>query len=132
MNADPSFLFTYGTLMQGFYNPFAEKLRLSSSYEGEGYFPGCLYRITWYPGAVYDERAESKVFGEIYKLNSFEILLELDEYEDVLEDEKNSLYVRKIIPVTAPNGLQILCWAYLYNQSVNELSIIPDGRFTNP
>jgi len=129
MPETPAFLFTYGTLMRNFSNPFAKKLRLAASFENEGYFNGRLYRITWYPGAVFEKNADSKVHGEIYRLQSTEILRELDVYEDVLENEEASLYVRRIIPVTAADGSILQCWAYLYNQQIDQSLLIQSGRF---
>jgi len=127
----PDYLFTYGTLMKGFDNPYASVLQSASEYEGNGYFTGLLYLVSWYPGAVYSE-GNSKVYGEIYRLSGQEKLLkQLDEYEDVFENEKDSLYVRKIIPVVRTNAEVIHCWAYLYNQPVQELALIPEGDFRN-
>ncbi|SEI85295.1 Uncharacterized conserved protein YtfP, gamma-glutamylcyclotransferase (GGCT)/AIG2-like family [Dyadobacter sp. SG02] len=122
-------LFTYGTLMQGFDNPYARKLRLFSNYIGKGYFNGKLFRVEWYPGALHEPDAPTRVHGEIYQLNSFEILKELDEYEDVLEDETASLYVRKVVPARDDQGIVRDCWVYLYNQPVWDLPLIEDGCF---
>ena len=130
MATHATYLFTYGTLMQGFDNPFAERLHKNSVYEGKGFFPGLLYLISWYPGAIYDASAVSKVHGEIYRLSTFEALIpELDDYEDVFEDEKSSLYLRKTVPITKESGETIDCWVYLYNQSVTGLLLIEEGRF---
>lgn len=129
--------------MQGFDNPYARKLRLSANYIGKGYFNGKLFRIEWYPGALYEPDAHTRVYGEIYQLNSLEVLKELDEYEDVLEDEVASLYVRKVVPVRCgqevvkdgqvpvrdSQEMVIDCWAYLYNQPVLDLPLIEDGYF---
>lgn len=115
--------------MQGFDNPYARKLRLSSNYIGKGYFNGKLFRVEWYPGALYEPDAPTRVHGEIYQLSSLEILKELDEYEDVLEDEAASLYVRKVVPVRNSQEVVIDCWAYLYNQPVSDLPLIEEGYF---
>jgi gamma-glutamylcyclotransferase (GGCT)/AIG2-like uncharacterized protein YtfP len=122
-------LFTYGTLMQGFDNPYARKLRLSSNYIGKGYFNGKLYRVEWYPGAVFEPVSPTYVHGEIYQLASPDILKELDEYEDVLEDEAASLYVRKVVPVRNSREEVVPCWVYLYNKPVDDLPLIQDGYF---
>ncbi|MCF0072337.1 gamma-glutamylcyclotransferase [Dyadobacter sp. CY261] len=124
-------LFTYGTLMQGFNNPYAEKLRLTSNYIGKAYFNGKLFRVEWYPGAIYEPRSTTFVHGEIYQLTSLDILKELDEYEDVLEDESASLYVRRVVPVRDSQGVVIPCWVYLYNQPVADLTLIGSGHFKN-
>ena len=130
MIRNSDFLFTYGTLMRGFSNPFAGQLRNSSSYQGEGCFPGLLYQVSWYPGAIYNSDLTSMVFGEIYKLSNPELLLPaLDEYEDVFENESESLYLRRIIPVNLPDRSVSACWVYLYNQSVEGLQLIAGGDF---
>lgn len=115
--------------MQGFSNPYATKLRLSSNYIGKGHFNGKLFQVEWYPGALYEPGAPTLVHGEIYQLNSLEILQELDEYEDVLEDEAASLYVRKMVPVRNAEEVTIDCWVYLYNKPVADLPVIEDGYF---
>ena len=132
MDSQATYLFTYGTLMQGFDNPFSAKLRSEAEYVGTGRIPGTLYLISWYPGAIYQPGSVSKVHGEIFQLHSPEALLaELDEYEDVFEDEKASLYLRKKIPVTLEDDSMITCWVYLYNQPIGDLQIIHNGRFTH-
>ncbi|GLU50788.1 gamma-glutamylcyclotransferase family protein [Dyadobacter frigoris] len=130
MTSDAVFLFTYGTLMQGFSNPFAQRLHTLSTFEGKGSFPGTLYKIDWYPGAVYDTENQNRIYGEVYKIMVPEILFpELDEYEDVFEDEEKSLYMRKIIPVLMNNGVLIDCWTYIYNQDITNIEIIKSGDF---
>lgn len=130
MASSNDFLFTYGTLMQGFSNPFAQRLHTLSTFEGKGSFPGTLYKIDWYPGAHYNAESQNHVYGEVYRITSPEILFpELDDYEDVFEDEEKSLYVRKIIPVFMQDQSIASCWIYLYNQNVNDLEIIESGNF---
>lgn len=130
MHANTDFLFTYGTLMQGFENPFALRLHALSTFEGKGSFPGLLYQVSWYPGAVYIKNSENSVHGEVYRLTNKAILLpELDEYEDVFEDEDKSLYLRKIIPIQMQDGSVLPCWVYLYNQDTTNLNKIENGDF---
>ncbi|HEV7381698.1 MAG TPA: gamma-glutamylcyclotransferase family protein [Dyadobacter sp.] len=125
------YLFVYGTLMQGFNNPFAEKLRQSASFEGYGRVAGILYQITWYPGAIYLPDASATIYGEIYKLApNTGLLAELDEYEDVCEDQ--GLYRRIKVPVLTKNERTIHCWIYVYNQSVGGLRQIESGDFRDP
>jgi gamma-glutamylcyclotransferase (GGCT)/AIG2-like uncharacterized protein YtfP len=130
MNSGAVFLFTYGTLMQKFDNTFATRLRSASIYHGEGSIPGLLYRISWYPGALYQQGLDQRVYGEVYELMApTDLLRELDEYEDVLDDESQSLYLRKIVPVLLTDQSTLHCWAYLYNQPVAGLEQIKSGRF---
>jgi len=128
-----NYLFVYGTLMSGFDNPFASVLRSKSTLVGEGYFTGRLYRIGWYPGAVYlpEDKNKSRVFGEIYQIHEFaDLIKKIDVYEEMSEDETVSLYLRKIIPVHQPDGSLVSCWTYLYNQPLQDLTLIKSGRFT--
>lgn len=124
------FLFTYGTLMSGYDNAFAERLKNLSEFHDKGTIPGTLYKVSWYPGAVYQKNSGNVVYGEIYRLsNADQLLPELDEYEDVFDDETASLYLRKIVPVTLTDGTILHCWAYIYNQSVDQIEIIDSGDF---
>jgi gamma-glutamylcyclotransferase (GGCT)/AIG2-like uncharacterized protein YtfP len=130
MTSSSDFLFTYGTLMQGFSNPFAQRLHALSTFEGKGSFPGTLYKIDWYPGAHYEVQSQKHVYGEVYRITSPEILFpELDDYEDVFEEEEKSLYIRKVVPVLMQDHSLINCWTYLYNQSITDLEIIESGNF---
>ena len=118
--------------MRGFGNPFSTKLCTASEFVGTGYFSGKMYRVDWYPGAIYDPESTSLVWGEIYQVFDFEKLItELDIYEDVLEDESASLYLRRQVPVQVDDGKQLTCWTYLYNQPTHRLPLVEDGRFTN-
>jgi gamma-glutamylcyclotransferase (GGCT)/AIG2-like uncharacterized protein YtfP len=131
MNMLSDYLFVYGTLMQGFNNPFAKKLHESAYFEDYGNFAGVLYAVSWYPGALYDPDSSGKVYGEVYRMkNATELISVLDEYEDVLPDETESLYIRRTIPVYTNQG-QIHCQTYLYNQPVTTLQLIASGDFRN-
>ena len=123
------YLFVYGTLRRGFSNPYAQVLQQNATWIGKGTFPGVLYQISWYPGAIYTPDSLSKVQGEIYELtqNADQIVQELDKYEDITAE--NSEYIRDIIPVYTEDGRVIHCWTYLFNQPVNGLQLIEDGYF---
>ena len=130
MTTAPEYLFVYGTLMKGYSNPFSQKLSKFSAFEGNGSFPGLLYLVDWYPGALFSEESDSRVLGEVYKMqNTSGLLKELDGYEDVFEDESISLYIRRIVPVTLKNDTVLHCWSYLYNQPVDHLKKIKNGNF---
>ncbi|GAB2800059.1 gamma-glutamylcyclotransferase [Rhabdobacter roseus] len=127
----PTYLFVYGTLMRGHANPFAQRLRQYATFVGLGTFPGVLYRIEWYPGAVYQPGAPGRVQGEIFELHEpARLLPELDAYEDVQEDPARSLYLRREVPVQVPDGRVLRCWTYLYNQPTDALLRIESGLFT--
>ncbi|TDB68830.1 gamma-glutamylcyclotransferase family protein [Arundinibacter roseus] len=131
MKKQANYLFVYGTLMRGFNNPFAATLRKHSSFAGLGHFTGELYRISWYPGALYLPKSTTSVHGEVYKLIHFETLIEqLDLYEEIDSNEAQSLYIRREVPVMTERQEVISCWTYLYNQPVLAADLIPSGRFT--
>lgn len=130
MIPEPEYLFVYGTLMRGFDNPFAEKLREHSVFEGNGSFPGLLYKVEWYPGAIYLPESPDLVYGEVYQIqDAADLLRELDGYEEVIEEQSASLYLRKIIPVKMEDQRMLNCWTYLYNQTIAGLTKIISGNF---
>ena len=121
-------LFVYGTLMQGFTNPYARQLRRESRFVGLGHLPGHLYRVSWFPGAVPDPTAITLIHGEVYQLhNPTETLRVLDEYEDTAADG-SGIYIRKALPVHVGDE-SLTCWIYTYNASTANLVPIEGGRF---
>ncbi len=116
--------------MRGFDNPFAVRLHAGASFVGTGSFPGQLFRVSWYPGAVYAPEHSGQVWGEVFRLHDFATLIgELDEYEDVLPEESLSLYLRRRVPVSLDDGRELTCWTYLFNQSLENATLLADGRF---
>ncbi len=121
-------LFVYGTLRQGYTNAYAHFLHTHSSYRGSGTFPGRLYRVSWYPAAIYDPTATSQVHGQLFQLHQpREVLALLDEYEDIADDA--GLYVRERIPIQMTKQI-LLAWVYLYNQPTANLTQILTGVWT--
>lgn len=131
MEAQSPYLFVYGTLMRGFNNPFAARLHAHATFIAEGFFSGKLYRLSWYPGAVFEPKSTTKVYGEIYQLHDVQSLIqELDDYEDVKEKVADSLYLRRQVPVQIENESIFVCWTYLYNQSLGRATLLTSGKFT--
>ncbi len=130
METDRGLLFVYGTLLHGFNNDFAKNLHKNSNFVSKATITGQLFAISWYPGAIYDPSTTDLVFGEVYEMQEIvEMLRMLDDYEEITEDESNSLYIRRIVPVLLENGTVVNCWTYLYNQSVTHLPRIESGDF---
>lgn len=120
-------LFVYGTLMQAASNSYAVHLHNHSTFVGRAYFPGRLFRVGWYPGAIYEPAASSQVHGEAFLLHQpDETLALLDVYEDTAGETGE--FVRAIIPVTIL-GQNIDCWVYLYNHLTANLVQIESGDF---
>ncbi|RRA98592.1 gamma-glutamylcyclotransferase family protein [Larkinella rosea] len=119
-------LFVYGTLLSVSKHPIAEFLRRNTQLVGPGFFPGRLYDLGTYPGAVFNPEADSFVHGEIYffpepALKNQKLLRTLDDYEG---DE----YDRILVPVQTANGF-IQCWTYVFNQPTESFPRIFSGRF---
>ncbi len=118
--------------MRGFDNLFAIRLRAEASFVAEGTFAGRLYRVVWYPAAIHEADGGQEVHGEIYKMtNPTTLLAALDQYEEITEEEKTSLYLRREVPVTTTNGRVLSCQVYLYNRPTVDLSLIEGGKFTS-
>lgn len=116
--------------MRGFDNPFATRLRAETEFVTEGTFPGQLYRVVWFPGAIYEAGSEQVVHGEIYEMaHPNALLIALDRYEEITEDASTSLYLRREVPVTTADGRVLSCQTYLYNRPTIVLSRIKSGRF---
>jgi len=125
------FLFVYGTLLRNAGFPVSKILQENSRFYDSGTFPGKLYEVGEYPGAVYLPEAESVVYGNILELKNAEfVLTELDKYEEVGEEfPAPNEYVRIRIPVNCPSGEIFMCWVYLYNWPTEELKQITSGKY---
>lgn len=87
----PQHLFVYGTLRFEYPNPLALKLKSQAIFIDEGSAPGVLYDLGWYPGAVFNADARTRVIGEIYALGNAERLMaQLDDYEAIPEPNDDS------------------------------------------
>lgn len=129
MESDCKYLFVYGTLLDA-YNEFGAYLKSNSVYVSKGSFPGLLYNIGEYPGAIYQPGATGLVYGDIVLLNDDPTILKaIDAYEGVGEDEMQpNLYIRLLVPVTTTSGT-IDCWVYLYNLPVDGFKQITPGKY---
>ena len=131
MAASPDYLVVYGTLRPGFSNEYAQFLRQYSRYVGECSFPGLLYDLGNYPGAVYQKESAMCVLGSLYdiSLNQQRILNRLDEYEGIDPGaEQPAEYYRTVIPVLC-TGETLDCWVYLCNLSTTGKRLITSGDY---
>ncbi len=121
-------LFVYGTLRQAARNEFAQYLHQRSTYVGTGQMKGRLYRIDWFPGAVYDPLAPTTVVGDVFSLHQpTDTLSYLDAYEEVTNDDAG-VFVRQLVRVQQQAG-PVTAWTYLYHQPVGDLPLIDGGDF---
>ncbi|MEZ4827137.1 MAG: gamma-glutamylcyclotransferase family protein [Bacteroidia bacterium] len=123
-------LFVYGTLLRDTENPMSAYLKSKSTFVGEGFMKGKLFKVDFYPGAVYLPESPQKVFGEIYQIENPEEVFEvLDTYENYTpQAPEQSLFTRIIVPVFHENQT-IDCWIYVYNHSTNGLKQLESGYF---
>lgn len=126
------YLFVYGTLQQKCDNKYAQFLHKHAKLVEMGYFFGKLYKISYYPGAVYNGLEKSKVYGSIFSLsNATHVFSFIDEYEDYNQnnpDHKN-LYLRQKIIAYGTSGKEYSTWVYLFNQPTNNYKLIKSGVF---
>ena len=125
------YLFVYGSLMKHQDNEMSSFLEKNAEYLDEGYFYGRLYLIDDYPGAVTGKPEDGKVYGHIFRIpepdNVFPII---DNYEEIGEEFPiPNEYRREQTSIICKDGSSLLCWAYIYNRSVNNLQQLPSGYF---
>ena len=95
---DESFV-VYGTLLKQSRSKMSAFLKTNSRIVGEGSFPGLLYDLGDYPGAIFIPECQSKVYGTIHYLsNPANTLRLLDKYEETgPEFQQPNEYIREII-----------------------------------
>lgn len=128
MSTNNQFIFVYGTLMQGFSNSFAKKLRQNAIWRGKASFTGQLFDLGNYPGAIYQPQAATHVYGEVWESNDFEKTINaLDRYEGI--HLRNPEYVRQEVPVTLETGEIISVWGYIFCQPTHPFVLISHGDY---
>jgi len=127
----PDHFFFYGTLFPQYAPDHLRETLAGFSLIGEGWLRGTLYDFGNYPGAVFDDSSQTKVFGRVYQASCDDLLLaELDRYEgyDQLSPEAGE-YIRRRRNVTLANGSVVECWTYDYNWSTAGFLTIASGRW---
>ncbi len=119
----PEYLFAYGTLQPGL-APAAVRAAVDRlTFVGVGSARGRLYDLGEYPGADLD--ADGTVHGRVYELPAdVAVLAAFDRYEGVPD-----LYVRRAVRVDLSNGGRLTCWAYQYNQPLDDRRRIASGVY---
>lgn len=108
-------VFVYGTLRQGASNAW----RMSAaSFVAPAIAKGELYRVDWYPAAIFQETSPHSIVGEIYQLSA-EHLQELDAFE-------GAEYRRIPIIVTTTTQQQQV-WVWEYQLPIDSFAPIPSG-----
>ena len=122
------YLFVYGTLMQGFENPFSKILMDQADFIGKAYTYGFLYDIDSYPGLV---EGSEKVYGELYDIHNELIFETLDAYEGTQaeEDGEEPYYQRVSREVFTLSGKCYQSQLYLYSRDVSVCHLISTGDY---
>lgn len=109
-------VFVYGTLRQDGSNAWrmgkAEFVDFATTL-------GRLYRVDWYPGAIFDQTTGTTIIGELYTVPD-DTLRQLDDFE-------GHEYERIRIVVSTRTKQQFECWAWQYRLSTECLTKIPSG-----
>lgn len=109
-------VFVYGTLRSGGSNAWRME---NATFMDAATTRGHLYRVDWYPGAIFDETAASTILGELYTI-PLEPLQQLDAFE-------GQEYERIKIMVTTSSQQTYEAWAWQYLPPTEHLSKIPSG-----
>lgn len=127
--ADCDLLFVYGTLRLAA-GGGVHRLLGGATFLGEALWPGRLYLVDGYPGAV-PAGDGSLVRGELYRLaEPAANLTELDRYEECgPEYGAAAEYSRVVVRVASVDGPELEAWIYLYNRPVDRLVRIESGDF---
>lgn len=125
-----SFLFVYGTLKRAINHPAHVLLEKDCEYVGEGYFHGTLYHVTNYPAAVVSDITTEKVYGEVYRIISGDLLFQrLDDYEEC-SDTLPQPHEYKRLQVSIYMDLKVIkAWVYVYNLNPEGLKSIMSGCY---
>ena len=131
MTNNREYLFVYGTLRRGGGAPFSKLLSEQADLVGLGAFQGKLYDLGEYPGVVPSSNLADAVIGEIYALyNPGFVLAALDAYEDYVPDQPDrSLYLRRLVSISAGENKTLQAWLYLYNGPITGCKQITTGDY---
>jgi len=128
--AEPKHIFVYGTLMRASRSPYARLLETRARFVGEASVRGRLYNLGRFPGAVFDEAARTRVFGEVFRLNGGAVLAALDAYEGCAGvGTKPDQFYRTVIEVRLHRGGPLAVWVYPYAGKVDFRPLVASGRF---
>ena len=116
------YLFLYGTLMRGLGAMDSLAAASCLRFLRKAQVRGQLYDLGSYPGLL---PGQGQVCGEVYEVLDPQIWSILDPYEDYFPgDETGSLYLREQLELSDGSGR---VWTYIYNNKVDEGSLVADG-----
>lgn len=119
----------YGLLKQGAAGaPKHIDLEKCGTFKGACAFQGRMLDVGGYPGVV---EGQNLAQGQRYQIDDVSIVPALDKFEDVTNDSKTSLYIRKKVALFTTAGVETnrMAWVYWYNQADKGFPIIMDGSW---
>ncbi|MBD3627080.1 gamma-glutamylcyclotransferase family protein [Cyclobacterium sp.] len=124
-------LFVYGTLRRGFNHPMGQFLEKEADFLRRGYIFGLLFDLGPYPVAVYSDKQDQQIVGDIYAFQENSNLLSiLDDYEGIGELlETGVTFERKQMVVRLADGSQLDAWVYLHAGYIDHLIPIATGDY---
>ncbi|MGL5891799.1 MAG: gamma-glutamylcyclotransferase family protein [Bacteroidia bacterium] len=131
----PEYLFVYGSLRRNAKNSVLDEVRPHLNYMGAASFPGILFDLGEYPGAILSDDNSVKIKGELYAISDHrnDVFRTLDEYEEYFRDNiSKSLFIRKRVDVNLYGGKKVNSWVYLFNEKLllkKPAKKIPSGDY---
>jgi len=121
-------IFVYGTLRKG---GAANHLMEESSWLGSANLSGQLFKIDWYPGAIYKPGSNQFVVGDIYEVSA-KTLSQLDHYEGCSHAHSQPHEYRRIeVTVTTQHGSET-CQFWEYAWALSQRKRIITGDWLKP
>ena len=123
-------IFTYGTLMRGFWNHSI--LGNNPEFISSAVAHGTLYAVSSFPGAKFTPRNsgdEKVIFGELYEVDCVTVA-HLDRLEGYDSIRHTGMYLRvpiQCLTIKAHEYIEVQ--AYEWNRVVNENTLIPSGDY---
>ena len=102
----------------------------NATHLGEAIMKGDLYKISWYPGAIFDINSTNLVYGELFEVEEDAVLFKkLDEYEGIGSQFALPNEYKRIQISVSFEGEDVLTWFYNYNIPLDGASKIASGNF---
>jgi gamma-glutamylcyclotransferase (GGCT)/AIG2-like uncharacterized protein YtfP len=124
-------IFFYGTLMAPFNRPGRIRVDSQLMFKGHGSIGAALFDLGLYPAAVPADHDTARVRGEVHDMANAAVVLQvLDEIEGYRPAEPDeSLYSRRLTPVTLDDGRMVDAWAYFYDARLEHAERIDSGDY---
>lgn len=123
-------IFVYGTLHPAHQPEHVRRWAPPMVSVGVATVNGRLYDLGSFPGLVLEDGG-GLVHGAVFSIaDDPEVWRLFDRYEGFMPQRPaESLFRRERCLATFDQGLEIDCWTYVYNRSVHDAPLVPEGRW---